>query len=332
MSDNARLVSSSRSAPRDPNVRSGRQPVSIFNDTRAYRLWDGQEDEEDSSMSRAHSGTLASKETDYRINVMHRTFRASQRGPRASARAQVGFRLTIIDVVIFLHLPSQMCTRSLTLPKHAIPMPALLRSPKPNTAVSCILFDPHPSTPLYDSKLDGDGEAQVDEIVSETEGGDDDRKFYESLEKDLDPEQLARLRERNKKRLDALERQLTKLSRLALPRLPSPHPISLTKYISNQWDFPTAEERKEVVMQGGTDPEDEGSDAGMTDRTRAYQPDPYKDDTSASDSSPVKRECTPHRLFLVAKMKLPNLNFTVDSLPPFRDAAFPMENISSLVA
>jgi len=46
-------------------------------------------------------------------------------------------------------------------------------------------------------------------------------------------------------------------------------------------------------MQGGTDPEDEGSDAGMADRTRAYQPDPYKDDTSASDSSPVKRECTP---------------------------------------
>jgi hypothetical protein len=66
----------------------------------------------------------------------------------------------------------------------------------------------------------------VDEIVSETEGGDDDRKFYESLEKDLDPEQLARLRERNKKRLDALERQLTKLSRLALPCLPSPQPIS----------------------------------------------------------------------------------------------------------
>jgi hypothetical protein len=95
MSDNARLVSSSRSAPRDPNVRSGRQPVSIFNDTRAYRLWDGQEEEEDKSMSRAHSGTLASKETDYRINVMHRTFRASQRGPRASARAQVGFRLSI---------------------------------------------------------------------------------------------------------------------------------------------------------------------------------------------------------------------------------------------
>ena len=85
-------------------------------------------------------------------------------------------------------------------------------------------------------------------------------------------------------------------------------------------------------MQGGTDPEDEGSDAGMADRTRAYQPDPYKDDTSASDSSPVKRECTPHRLFLVAKMKLPNLNFPVDSLPPFRDAAFPMENISSLDA
>jgi hypothetical protein len=44
-------------------------------------------------------------------------------------------------------------------------------------------------------------------------------------------------------------------------------------------------------MQGGTDPEDEDSDAGMAERTRAYQPDPYKDDTSASDSSPVKREC-----------------------------------------
>ncbi len=84
MQSTARLIATSRSAPRDPSSRSGRRPVSIINDDRQYRLWDGAEEP---GMPPSRGGALASKDTNYHIKSIHRGFRPST--AKSSARAMV---------------------------------------------------------------------------------------------------------------------------------------------------------------------------------------------------------------------------------------------------
>jgi hypothetical protein len=55
---------------------------------------------------------------------------------------------------------------------------------------------------------------QVEDIVARGEDPDDERNLFDTLDQDVDPEQITALRERNKKRLDALERKLKKLRQL----------------------------------------------------------------------------------------------------------------------
>jgi hypothetical protein len=156
MQSTARLIASSRSAPRDPSSRSGRRPVSIFFDDRQYRLWDGTEQHE---MPPSRHTALASKDTNYRIKAIHQSFRPAT--ARASARAMVMIRLYKTWVT------------------------------SSNRLLAYIRY------------------VQVEEIVGED--ADDERNLFDSLDQDIDPQQLSALRERNKKRLDALEKKLKKL-------------------------------------------------------------------------------------------------------------------------
>jgi hypothetical protein len=80
---------------------------------------------------------------------------------------------------------------------------------------------------------------QVEDIVARGDDADDERNLFDALDQDVDPEQITALRERNKKRLDALENKLKKLRQLLFPILRmSPFAECTTSVHSNQtWCF-----------------------------------------------------------------------------------------------
>ncbi|KAJ1489518.1 hypothetical protein T484DRAFT_1885671 [Baffinella frigidus] len=127
------FATGSRSAPRDASDRSGRRPKSVYMDERQFRTV---EDDFVEELPPRKSGALESKDRDYNIKAIHRSF-ATPAAARSSARKQ------------------------------------------------------------------------VDEIVL----GDEERRFKQKLNEELDGDRIARLREMNKKRLDALERKLADLQR-----------------------------------------------------------------------------------------------------------------------
>ena len=133
MSSFSTFASGSRAAPRDASDRTGRRPKSVYMDERQFRTVDDDFEEEAPPKK---TGALESKDRDYHIKAVHRSF-ATPASARQSARKA------------------------------------------------------------------------VDEIVL----GDEERRFKQRLNQELDADRIARLREMNKKRLDALEKKLADLQR-----------------------------------------------------------------------------------------------------------------------